>query len=110
MKKLLLLLTLLVLLFSVPALVSAKKAPATCPQIQAGTVTAQLSPEGFTIILVDYACNWESPPVLVASPTGQGSLWVARFEANSLTGGEGSIAVTGKPGQVVSFGWIAVVP
>lgn len=110
MKKPLLLLTLLILLFSVPALVSAKKAPATCPQVQAGTVTAQLSPEGYIIILVDYVCNWEVPPVLVASPTGQGSLWAARFEANSLTGGEGSIAVMGEPGQAVSFSWIAVAP
>lgn len=98
------------LIFSVPVLVSAKKAPAACPQVQVGTVTAQLSPEGYTIILVDYACNWEVPPVLVASPTGQGSLWVARFEANSLTGGEGSIAVMGEPGQMVSFSWIAVAP
>lgn len=85
----------------------ARFAPA-CPSTQAGQVTGTLSPEGYTILYVDYACDWPNAPIMVASPTGQGSLFVERFEANALTGGDGSIAVKGEPGAVVSFTWVAV--
>ena len=82
--------------------------PHTCPTVQAGTVQAVLSPEGFTVIQVAYPCAWGSAPILVASPTGQGSLFVSRFEANSLTGAFGSIAVQGEPNGVISFSFVAV--
>ncbi len=79
-----------------------------CPTVQAGTVSGELSPEGYTVLLVDYPCDWLTPPVLVVSPSGQGSFWVERFEGNSLTGAEGSVAVYGAPGAPVMFSWVGV--
>ncbi len=104
------LLILFLLLFILVQQVAAKTAPRACPVTQAGTVEATIPPEGVTIILVDYPCDWSTPPVLVASPSGEGSFWVERFEVNSLTGSEGSIAVRGEPGGGVRFGWVASVP
>lgn len=81
-----------------------------CPGQQSGVVTGQLSPEGYTILSVAYPCGFASEPRLLASPTGQGSLSVARFEVNSLTNTNGSIAVMGDPNATVSFTWYAVSP
>ena len=99
----------LILLCLSPFFISAKIPPA-CPHLQAGYVEAVLSPEGYTIIEVDYPCQFSTVPVLVVSPTGQGSLSVARFEANSLTGEVGSIAVLGEPSVAVRFSWLATLP
>lgn len=81
-----------------------------CPLQQSGLVTGQLSPEGYTILSISYPCGFATTPRLLASPTGQGSLSVERFEANPLTATEGSIAVKGEPGAVVSFTWYAFAP
>lgn len=98
----------LLLAFALLALFSC--AARRCPLQQSGVVTGQLSPEGYTILPVAYPCGFASEPRLLASPTGQGSLSVARFEANSLTATNGSIAVMGDPNATVSFTWYAVSP
>lgn len=82
----------------------------SCPTTQAGVVEGILSPQGYTVIEIQYPCPWKSAPILVASPKGQGSLVVINYESNSLTGEVGSIAIHGVQNQPVSFSYIAVQP
>lgn len=79
-----------------------------CPT-QFGLVTFQLGAHGEGIGEVVYGCPFAEPPVLVVSPAqGQGSFEGGRFQANSLTGAVGSVAVIdGTPGAWVTFAWVA---
>lgn len=98
----------LVFLIVFPAMLS-KPIP-RCQQTQSGQVQVFLDENtgaGITAINYDPRCPFTEPPILVVSPTGQGSFWAARFEANSLTGEFGSVAVIGQPGETVNINWIA---
>jgi len=90
---------------------SAKLAPRTCPQLQAGYVSGTLSPEGNAILEINYPCAFDGLPVLVVSPAqSEGTLTVLNFSANSLTGAVGSIQVQGLPNTPITFAWYAVLP
>jgi len=90
---------------------SAKLAPRSCPQLQAGYVTGTLSPEGNAILEIVYPCAFDAMPVLVVSPAqSEGTLRVLNFSANSLTGEVGSIQVSGIPGMPVVFSYTATLP
>lgn len=82
-----------------------------CP-MQFGWTSFQLGEHGEGVGLVDYPCDFAVPPVLVVSPAqGQGTFSVGQFQANSLTGGEGSVAVVGgTPEAWVTFSWVAGGP
>ena len=97
----------LVLLGACGASAGAGFTPNKCPTLQAGTVDVLMPAEGVTIVPVNYACAWPDAPVLVASPRGSGDFAVERFEANTLTGAFGSIAIRGEPGMMVHFSWLA---
>lgn len=91
-----------------PALFFFSPAPKK-PQRQTGKVSGQLSPEGYTILEVLYPIPFDpgTEPFFFACPTGQGSLFVDRFEANGLNFSVASIAVKGEPLSTVSFTWEA---
>jgi len=90
---------------------SAKLAPRTCPQLQAGYVSGALDEYGNTILEINYPCPFPVMPVLVVSPAqSQGTLTVLNFSANSLTGEVGSIQVSGVPGMPVIFSYTATLP
>ena len=110
MKKIIIF-TLVLLIVSSCAASFAKLAPRTCPNVQAGWVSVTIGESGAEIIEVVYPCPFADLPVLGVSPAqGQGSFWVDTFQANSLTGAVGSIALLGTPGQVVTFSWLATLP
>jgi hypothetical protein len=79
------------------------------PAKQMGKVSGQLSPEGYGILEVIYPIPYPAgtEPFFFACPTGQGSLNVARFEANGLDYSVASLAVMGTPDATVSFTWEA---
>ena len=110
MKKIILF-TLALLIVSSCAASSAKLAPRSCPQMQAGYVSGTLSPEGNAIIEIVYPCAFDGMPVLTVSPAqSEGTLRVLNFSANSLTGAVGSIQVSGVPGMPVVFSYTATLP
>lgn len=76
---------------------------------QMGYVTFQLGDHGEGIGQITYPCKFSAPPVLIVSPAqGQGTFSVIQFQANSLTGEVGSVAVVGgSPGAEVTFAWVA---
>lgn len=76
--------------------------------LHSGRVSALLSPEGYTIIQVNFPPGFTETPEMVASPYGMGSLVVDSFEANALTPETGSIAVRGYPNTQVGFTWLAL--
>lgn len=110
MKKIILF-TLALLIVSSCAASSAKLAPRSCPQMQAGYVSGTLSPEGNAIIEIVYPCAFDGMPVLIVSPAqSEGTLRVLNFSANSLTGEVGSIQAQGLPGTPITFAWFATLP
>lgn len=96
-----------VILITLSVFVSCAAARA-CPTQQTGTVSGTLSQTGETILHITYPCAYQYAPYLLVSPNTQGTLAVDRFGGNSLTGGDGSIAVFGEPGEVVEFTWTAI--
>lgn len=78
------------------------------PARQMGHVTGQLSPQGYSVFEIVYPVPFGTPPFFFACPTGQGSLFVSRFEANGLTESVASIAAFGEPSSTVSFTWEAL--
>ncbi len=90
---------------------SAKLAPRTCPQLQAGYVSGTLDEYGNTILEIVYPCPFPVMPVLVVSPAqSEGTLRVLNFSANSLTGEVGSIHAQGLPNMPITFAWYATLP
>lgn len=77
------------------------------PKKQMGHVSGQLSPEGYAILAVPYPIPFGGEPFFYACPTGQGSFFVERFEANGLTPSVASVAVKGEPHAQVKFTWEA---